>query len=369
MELTLKREERAVFALREIFESYGYLPYKMSRFEEYELYVRNKDFLISDRVITFSDRSGRLLALKPDVTLSIIKNVQDEPGKVLKVFYNENVYRPSDSDQGFKEILQSGLECVGDLSEFDIREVVLLAMRSLAALEHAYLLDISHIGLISSVMERVGLCGAQKRRAMEYLRTKNSHEMQQLCQNLSQKDAALLTAFTQVYGIPEKVFETIIPLLETKEEYDFICELRGICDMLSMMGFSEHIRVDFSVGSDMKYYSGVVFKGYLEGLPFGILSGGAYDKLLKKMGKGSRAIGFAIYLDLLKRYEEISERTAVDTLLLYDDSANPEMLMLTCEALRKQGSVLAAKELPSTCVWNRLVKYKDGETVRIETDG
>ena len=70
----LKNEERAVFALRKLYRSFGYAPYKMSRFEEYDLYVRNKDFLVSDQVITFSDRSGRLLALKPDVTLSIVKN-------------------------------------------------------------------------------------------------------------------------------------------------------------------------------------------------------------------------------------------------------------------------------------------------------
>ena len=52
----------------------------MSRFEEYDLYVANKDFLISDEVITFTDRSGRLLAMKPDVTLSIIKNAPDISG-------------------------------------------------------------------------------------------------------------------------------------------------------------------------------------------------------------------------------------------------------------------------------------------------
>ena len=69
-----KREEQAVFALRSLYRHYGYTPYKLSRFEEYDLYVRNKDFLVSDQIITFSDGSGRLLALKPDVTLSIVKN-------------------------------------------------------------------------------------------------------------------------------------------------------------------------------------------------------------------------------------------------------------------------------------------------------
>ncbi|MBQ5649696.1 MAG: ATP phosphoribosyltransferase regulatory subunit, partial [Clostridia bacterium] len=93
----LKNDEKAVYALRTLFRQYGYLPFKMSKFEEYDLYVKNKDFLVSDKVITFSDTNGKLMALKPDVTLSIIKNGEDEAGCKQKVYYNENVYRVSGS--------------------------------------------------------------------------------------------------------------------------------------------------------------------------------------------------------------------------------------------------------------------------------
>ena len=70
----LKDDEKAILSFRSLYQKYGYLPYKMSKFEEYDLYVKNKDFLVSDSVITFNDTNGKLLALKPDVTLSIIKN-------------------------------------------------------------------------------------------------------------------------------------------------------------------------------------------------------------------------------------------------------------------------------------------------------
>ena len=70
----LKSDESAAFALRSLYKSYGYCHYKMSKFEEYALYIKNKDFLVSDGIITFTDTSGKLLALKPDVTLSIINN-------------------------------------------------------------------------------------------------------------------------------------------------------------------------------------------------------------------------------------------------------------------------------------------------------
>ena len=111
----LKNEEKILFSLRELYSKYGYQHYKMNRFEEYDLYIRNKDFLLSDQIITFSDRSGRLLAMKPDVTLSIIKNIQDAPDGVQKLYYNENVYRLSAKTKQFKEIMQVGLECIGNI--------------------------------------------------------------------------------------------------------------------------------------------------------------------------------------------------------------------------------------------------------------
>ena len=104
----MKYEERIVFALRELYRRFGYIQYKMRKFEEYDLYARNKDFLISDNIITFTDVSGKLMALKPDVTLSIVRSGRDGDG-VQKVYYNENVYRVSAAAQGFREIMQSGI--------------------------------------------------------------------------------------------------------------------------------------------------------------------------------------------------------------------------------------------------------------------
>ena len=116
----LRYDEKVIYNLRTLYGAYGYLPFRMSKFEEYDLYVKNKDFLVSDSVITFNDTNGKLLALKPDVTLSIIKNGQDEKGIKQKVYYSENVYRISGSTRQFKEIMQTGLECIGDIDLYDV---------------------------------------------------------------------------------------------------------------------------------------------------------------------------------------------------------------------------------------------------------
>ena len=101
-ETVLKKEERIAFSLRQLYRQYGYLQYKMSKFEEYDLYARNRDYLVSDNVITFTDTNGKLMALKPDVTLSIVRSIKDIPGYVNKYFYNENVYRVSRGSHMYK---------------------------------------------------------------------------------------------------------------------------------------------------------------------------------------------------------------------------------------------------------------------------
>ena len=145
-------DEAVSLRLRQLYRRHGYLPYRMSKFESYDLYVRNKRFLLSENILTFTDTDGRLMALKPDVTLSIIKNTRDTAGALQKVYYNENVYRAA-PDSGYREIMQTGLECIGRLDAFAIGEVLSLAARSLAAISGSYILDLSHMGFVAGLLE------------------------------------------------------------------------------------------------------------------------------------------------------------------------------------------------------------------------
>lgn len=365
----MKRDERAVFALRELYEKYGYSRYKMSRFEEYDLYVNNKDFLISDRVITFTDTNGRLLAMKPDVTLSIIKNAPDSPCEIQKVYYNENVYRASDG-RGFREIMQTGLECIGDLGGYEIAEAVLLAAKSLALISDRFVLDISHMGLISEAVKSSGLSPAGIESALEFLQSKNKHQLAQLCEEegVSTADKDKLISLCDCCGNPADVFP-VIEKTFTDAEKQKTAELKEICAVLSGCGFSENIRIDFSVGSDLKYYSGVVFKGYIEGIPTGILSGGQYDKLLKKMGRKSKAIGFAVYTDMLERLDKTYSHRVYDTVILHGKDAETSELVKICEKYATDGSVLVCSTLPEVKNWKRLIRYENGAENEIENNG
>ena len=348
-----RSEEQAVFALRGLYQRYGYAPYKMSQFEEYDLYVRNKDFLISDKIITFSGEGGKLMALKPDVTLSIVKNAPEEPGVVQKVYYSENVYRD------YREIMQAGLECVGDLTPYDIAEAVLLAVKSLDILGGRYVLDISHMGLLAAVLERCGFDEEKQKQAMVCLRQKNTHDLKALCGD-NQTAWETLGAISACRGGAEAL-EALAPYLTGEAEQAAVAELNALLGMLKERGYEDCVRLDFSVSNDLGYYSGVVFRGYLESIPESILSGGQYDKLPRKMGRKSRAIGFAVYADLLQERNQEDSSFDVDTLILHDGTVSLSEVNRAAKAASKNGSVLVATTPPKGRSWKNVVTLGGGE--------
>ena len=99
----------------------------------------------------------------------------------------------------------------------------------------------------------------------------------------------------------------------------------------------------------------------------GILSGGRYDRLLQKMGRSSSAIGFAIYLDLLERFQP--QTNGFDVVLLYDPSEDAATVLSAAEKLREKGSVLICSCLPESNIWRLLYRILEGEAVLIEDNG
>jgi len=363
-EKLLKNEEKAVFALRSLYRAYGYLPFKMSKFEEYELYVRNKDFLVSDRIITFNDTNGKLMALKPDVTLSIIKNTTDSSGVKQKVYYNENVYRVSDRTHQYKEILQTGLECVGDIDSYDLYEAVLLAAKSLDQISENFVLDVSHLGILTAVLDETGGDDAFRQSAAACISSKNKHDLQKLCGNcgISQENTQKLLQFIDIYGEMKSVLARLDSLCHSEKSREALGELKMLANMLLDTPYADRIRFDFSIVNDMNYYNGIVFRGFLSGICEGVLAGGQYDKLLRRMGRKSGAVGFALYLDLLEELQRPSNLYDVDTLILYDEGTDPSEIAKAVQNLTDRGECVSAqKSAPEKLRYRRLEDLRKGE--------
>ena len=360
-------EELAVFRLRALYRARGFAPYKMSKFEEYDLYARNKHFLVSENVITFTDTNGKLMALKPDVTLSIIKNTKDATGEVQKLYYDENVYRVSKGTRAFRELTQVGLECIGDVDDYCVCEVLSLAAESLAQISDEYVLDVSDLSLLAAVMDALQVNEVAKAELLHCIGEKNVHGVQEIARREGADENAL-ARLCALIGCDLPLASAIDMLRRDLSEYGAQIEhLASICRALGDK--ANHMRLDFSVVNDMSYYNGIVFKGFVNGVPAGMLSGGQYDGLMQKMGRSARAIGFAVYLDLLERFGTETPEFDVDAVLLYNDVCDTSVLCRMAEELKaEKGRVAVLKKLPDGLKYKELFLLENGEVKTLETN-
>ena len=338
------RTEQVVQQLRELYRRYGYTQYKMSKFEPYDLYVHNKSFLVSEDILTFTDADGRLMALKPDVTLSIVKNAKEGAG-LQKVYYCENVYRTSPMTRGFREIMQTGLECVGEIDLVAMGEVLLLAAKSLETISGDYLLDVSHLGFVAGLLDSAQVAEECRAGLLKHMEEKNVPALGVYCRELGLDPEASedLCQLTALYGPPAQMLPVLEEMVRGERMELALAELRDVCSLLP----ERHLRLDLSIVNNMDYYNGFIFRGYLPGLPSGVLSGGRYDNLLHQMGRGDGAIGFAVYMNLLERLEGTRERYDADMLLLYDDKTPVPAVLEEAERCRQGGqSVRVERQRP-----------------------
>ena len=164
-------------ALDALYRTSGYERYRMDKFEPYDLYLEHRGFLRDDAVISFTDPRGRLMALKPDVTMSIVKNASVDAA-VERLFYIENVFRVPPGGSEFAEIAQMGLECLGCDSGYvqsDVdAEVVALACRTLDVCGGRSRLAVSHMGFLSALLDACLLEDESREQALRCIRLKNA---------------------------------------------------------------------------------------------------------------------------------------------------------------------------------------------------
>lgn len=346
----LPRDERLQLTLRAIYEQYGYKRADVNKFEPYDLYVDNKSFLNTDKIISFMDLDGRLLSLKPDVTLSIVKKMPDGRQRgFMKVYYNEKVVRLPFGSHEYKEINQTGIELLGDIDEYSKVEAVTLALKSLEAIEKPFVLDISHMGFVSGLLDEEKISFENKKKINEFIFQKNSHELKKLLDtlNIDETLKGKISAIPLLYGPFEETLEKAKLLAVGDTAVNALGELERLFASLKNNPLSKHMSLDFSIVNDLEYYNGIIFQGYIKGLSQIVLKGGNYDFLTKRMGKQGGAIGFAVYTDFLTRMLYEKKKYDCDALIIYDEKTSCETLLAKIEALQSKGlSVRAERETP-----------------------
>ncbi len=357
-----KREESITGELISLYENRGYTRYKPGCFEEYSLYQENKDFLIGKNVITFSSLGGKLMAMRPDVTLSLIRHTEAPSHSAEKYFYNEKVYRQAAGSNEFKEINQTGVEIIGAIDKVCEVELTTLICDTLSAISESYILDISHMGFTEGLLSAFGGC---EQELSDYLKRKDLHDFYALAKREGFADN-LIKAFevaVQINGKVENALQMAKSIILNESMQTAVEELTSICETLKRLGYGDKINVNFSIANNADYYNGIIFNGYIDGVPHRVLSGGRYDKLLEKFGKKSGAIGFALYLGEIERYFK-SRQSSVDFLVIYSEATQDMALDKAFGIIKDGKTVRLARAIPSNLNYKQVIDLSLGEAAK-----
>lgn len=294
-ERLLTREEKAILSLRALFEGQGYRRYRMSRFEPYDFYARCRDFL-DERILTFTDISGKLMALKPDVTLPILMSAEDGS----RLYYNESVYRSVDG--AFREMTQAGAEHIGRVGVKETAAMAVLAGRALQTAFPGGVLVLSHQGFLRGAMRALKMPEQLEETALLCIRQKNLDGMLKLCAGaaLDEKAADMLRRMAALCAPVGETAKLLRPLVQNRQMEKAVQEMELVSSLAALQTDCAPIMVDLSALNPMRYYDGLTFTGFAEGLPRAVLSGGQYGGLMRRMGRRGSGTGFALYLNELE---------------------------------------------------------------------
>ncbi len=360
---TYRRDDGLVMGLRRLYESFGYKKFKMKKFEKYDLYLQNKSFLRNANIITVTDPAGHLLALKPDITLSIVKNIK-AASLPVKVYYNENIYVADNSAGEIKEMTQMGLEYIGDLDIRALGEIILLAAESLQRADDNYRIAVSHMGIISDVMSLADLNESAEAEIYELIAQKNLHGIKDVCNSLGICESVIdkICGLVTVSGEFTRTIDKLAQIVPNASDNANLKELMQLSDIIVKEGLADKFILDFSVMNDVNYYNGLLFQGYINGVPKSVLSGGRYDNLVKRFGCNASAAGFAVSIDILREFQYRESDYDYDVLLLYSANCDPADVLSAQRKFFDEGKccIALSEEYEWLKYHNKVVMMPDG---------
>lgn len=329
----LDRDDKLRVQAMALFKTYGYERYRTAKFESYEVYRRNKNYIGDESIVTFTSASGKLMALRPDVTLGIVNNLT--AGVEKKYCYDENVFRRDEKGE-YKELRQVGVEYIGASGSYPEYETVALAIKSLALIGEEYILTIGHMDVVEALLSEISLDADKKEKVLDCIKAKANHELKKL---LGEKGDALIS-LVSTEGEWESALNRAKKITGIKAE-KAIGELDALLTALKKAGLDKKVRIDFSLISDYRYYNGIVFTGFIKGVPMAVLTGGRYDNMMKRLGKGESAIGFALDFDAIARLPK--EETKYDVVVVYGNAPAHKVAQTVEEETAKGNRTLAVK--------------------------
>ena len=300
--------ERISDQVRTCFASHGYLPVETPLLEDKASLERGGR--VPESPFQLFDSDGSLLVMRPDLTLGVARMVASrlaENTLPLRLRYHAPVVREESSLSGQpRQFTQLGVELVGGEGIDGEAEVIALLAEVLRTLEvPAWRIVCGSVTPLKALLDACAPDEDFRVRALALVHESDFVGLDALVE-ASGMDAASAKALRRLPRLAgdEHVLDEVDDLLDDAgvvPEARGTTELRALVAELGDVVAAGALRFDFSVINSFDYYTGVVFKGYAEGITAAIASGGRYDSVLEHFGLADvAACGFMLSLERLQ---------------------------------------------------------------------
>ena len=286
-------------ALVELFRRRGYAEVITPEVEYYDLFLQSGNPLPQESMLKIIDRSGKIMVMRPDSTAPIARVAATKlKGMPLpqRLYYDQTVFRSGHAhDGGSSEIAQCGVELIGAVGWKADVEMVALAVDALRCCGvEDFHIEVGHAGVFRALAARLELPADEVERMRSYIEQKSYAALNDMLEAVEGNPArAALARLPYLFGGAE-VLQEARELAGPCKSLDYLAELY---EELEAAGYGGYVQFDLGLVHQIDYYTGVVFRGYVEGAGRPVLSGGRYDRLVERFGRRAEATGFAVDVD------------------------------------------------------------------------
>ncbi|EKQ53299.1 MULTISPECIES: ATP phosphoribosyltransferase regulatory subunit [unclassified Clostridium] len=329
-----------------LFEKWGYKEVITPTLEFYETFNNNSQTLREEDMYKFFDNRGRILTLRPDMTIPIARVVETKLKDVelpIKLRYTSNVFRVHESLGGKRnEYTDCGVEFIGLKDKKSDLEVLVLALEALKKLGlNDFKLEIGNIGFFNGAFKNLEIDQEYKEVIAQFIEDKNLKNLEDYLTGIDIKEEykEFFNKLPWLFG-DKKILEDAKRLAFNEDLRENLEYLEQLYSQLEELGYGENVTFDLGMVPSLNYYTGIIFRGYGEGVGNTLLRGGRYDKLIYLSDTYVPAIGFSIDINSVIPNVKLNKNLNDDVYKIYYNEKNRIEAIKQSEELRNQGFIV-----------------------------
>lgn len=338
-----RKKKIIINSLEKTFESFGYDEVITPTVEYYKTFSIDDECMDEEKIYKFFESSGRILALRPDMTLPIARVVSTKMKEVeapIRLRYTSNIFRVNRKFGGKKnEYTDLGVELIG-VPELDGDiEALTMALEGFKKLNISnFKLEIGNIKFFNEIFDKSKIREDEKEKLAELIEEKSLIELEKFLNSLEIEESKknFLKRLPWLFG-DEDILNNDIEFKDDKDVMEAILYLKKINKILKELGYEENITFDLGMVPGVNYYTGIIFKGYIEGARAPVLSGGRYDNLIKSFGRDLPAVGFSIDVDLILENINFNNEEKIKEYIIYYGKNKLVQAIKESRAIRDKG--------------------------------